>query len=156
LNFGEWENRMGKDTGIVTEVCIPSDPNYLAKLRRIVGCLADFAGMDTKEVQDTKLAVSEACANAIRHGSPQGMDDRITVKFSSAAGTMVAEVMDPGNGFDPDNLPERLPSQPGGYGISLMRTLSDEVEFRREGAGMTVRLVKRTKRNAVRTRRLSR
>lgn len=136
---------MRDSAGTITEVCIPSNPNYLARLRRIVGCLADYAGMDTKEVHDAKLAVSEACANAIRHGSPRGQEDRISVRLSSAGGTVVAEVTDPGEGFDPTALPARAESQPGGYGLSLMKSLTDEIEFLKNGEGMTVRLVKTAK-----------
>lgn len=146
---------MQHSAATITEVCIPSNPNYLARLRRIVGCLADYAGMDTKEVHDAKLAVSEACANAIRHGSPRGEEDKINVKFSFSGGTVVTEITDPGDGFDPTNLPERAATQPGGYGLSLMKSLTDEVEFLKDGHGMTVRLVK-TAKSPRRRRRLMR
>jgi len=129
----------------ITEVSMPSNPNYLGRLRRIIGCLADCAGMDAKEVHDAKLALTEACANAIRHGSPRGEHDRVTVRFSSALGTVVAEVSDHGEGFDPAALTARHSSELGGLGIPLMEALTDEVEFLRNGGGMTVRLVKRAK-----------
>lgn len=143
---------MGDGDRTVIEVRIPSNPDYLARLRRIVGCLAGSVGMGTREVQDAKLAISEACANAIRHGSPRGEADRVTVRFSSAAGTVVAEVTDSGAGFDPDDVPPRRAEQPGGFGLSLMKTLTDEVQFVKNGTGMTVRLVKRAKRLGSRLR----
>lgn len=134
---------MARGSSTVTEVSITSNPDYLARLRRIIGCLADCAGMDAKEVHDAKLAVTEACANAIRHGSPQGPDDKVSIKFSHAGGTVITEVTDHGSGFDPEEVHPRPIAQPGGLGIPLMKALTDEIEFLKNGKGMTVRLVKR-------------
>jgi len=126
----------------ITEVCIPSNPDYLAWMRRIVGCLADCAGMDPSEVHDAKLAVTEACANAIRHGSPHGADDKVSIRISSTKGSVVTEVTDAGAGFDPKEINARPRTEPGGLGIPLMKALTDDVQFEKNGAGMTVRLVK--------------
>ncbi|MBI2843632.1 MAG: ATP-binding protein [Armatimonadetes bacterium] len=122
---------------------MPSNPDYLSRLRRIVGRLADSAGMSAKEKYDTKLAITEACANAIRHGSPQGIEDRVSVRFSTISGAVVAEVTDRGGGFDPTGLHSRPTTEPGGLGIPLMRAMTDGVEFLKNGSGMTVRLIKR-------------
>jgi serine/threonine-protein kinase RsbW len=143
---------MPEATGTVTEIFIPSDPNYLSRLRTIVGRLATCAGMDLREVHEAKLAVSEACANAIRHGSPLGQDDRISIKLHFGSNTVVAEITDRGTGFDPSTYRPELRTTPGGYGIPLMKALTDQVEFEKNGKGMTVRLVKRAKRQ-LKTRR---
>jgi serine/threonine-protein kinase RsbW len=136
---------MQHNKGTVTEVSILSNPGYLPRLRRIVSCLADCAGMDGTEVNDAKLAITEACSNAIRHGSPGGALDRVTVRLLAGAGAVVAEVRDVGEGFDRALVGSHPVTQPGGLGISLMERLTDKVEFVREGKGMTVRMVKRAK-----------
>jgi len=136
---------MPDSPGAVTEVSIHSNPYYLDRIRRITGCLAGCVGMSVSEIDDAKLALSEACANAIRHGSPQGQSDRVIVRFSSAGGALIAEVADRGGGFDPDDLPGRSSAEPGGLGIPLMRALTDELEFLRNSKGMVVRLVKRAR-----------
>lgn len=128
---------------VVTVISIQSNPDYLTRLRKIVGCFATSAGMDTKEVQDAKLAVTEACTNAIRHGSPAGLSDQITVKLSSNKGKVVAEISDQGHGFDTSAVLAGPLVETGGLGI--MRSLTDEVEFRSNPDGTTVRLVKRAK-----------
>jgi serine/threonine-protein kinase RsbW len=135
-----------QNVGAITEVSIRSNADYLERIRRIIGCVADQVGLDHKESYDTKLAVTEACANAIRHGSPDPQSDRITIRLSSNSGTFVAEVTDRGVGFDAAAL--RVPDapQPGGYGIPLMKALTDEVEFLQNSDGTTVRLVKRARR----------
>ena len=61
---------------------------------------------------------------------------------------LVVRIIDPGEGFDPDNVADPLAEEnllkPSGRGIFLMRRLMDEVTLRRrpEG-GMEVRMVKR-------------
>ncbi len=136
---------MADGRGVVTEVSITSNPNYLARLRRIIGCVADCAGMDSREIHDAKLVLTEACSNAIRHGSPHGDSDRVSILISSDPGTVVAEIIDRGDGFDPSETVDRATRKDGGLGIPLMRALADEVEFVRSGKGMTVRLTKRAK-----------
>lgn len=131
--------------GSITEVSITNNPDYLARLRLIVACHADCAGMDSQEAYDAKLAVTEACANAILHGSPRQDMDRIVVRLSSAGGAVVAEVTDTGEGFDPSDVQPHCAERAGGRGIPLMRSLTDEVEFSQLDNGMTVRLVKRAK-----------
>ena len=98
--------------------------------------------MSEQEQHDTKLAVTEAFSNAVRHGSPNGGANSITLRFYTSDGVMVTEITDEGSGFDPSALKPRDMYQPGGMGIPLMRTLTDDVEFERGGRGMTVRLRK--------------
>lgn len=129
----------------ITEVSIRSNPNYIERIRKIIGCMADHVGMTGKECYDTKLAVTEACANAIRHGSPDQQKDRITIRLSSTREAVVAEISDPGEGFDPAALTLAHEPHPGGHGIPLMKALMDELDFQKNPTGTTVRLVKRVK-----------
>ncbi|MDO8588725.1 MAG: ATP-binding protein [Armatimonadota bacterium] len=131
-----------------TELCISIDsrPEHLPRLRTVVGCLAADLGMSSEEAQDTKLAITEACANAIRHGSPDGAGSGVTIKLVAGRGGMLAEVTDHGDGFDVNAITVPAPAErAGGMGIPLMRALSDRVEFLRNAKGMTVRLVKKVK-----------
>ncbi|MDO8683322.1 MAG: ATP-binding protein [Armatimonadota bacterium] len=140
-----------------TEVCISIDsrPEYLPRLRTVIGCLAENMGMSTQEMQDTKLAITEACANAIRHGSPDGEQNAVVIKLVTSSRGFVAEVTDQGAGFDADTLvPNTILEKPGGLGIPLMRAMADRVEFLRNAKGMTVRLLKKVK-GSVGRRRIS-
>lgn len=140
---------------VQTELCISIDsrPEHLPRLRAVVGCLAANMGMTLEETQETKLAITEACANAIRHGSPEGEADTVVIKLVADHAGIVAEVSDSGRGFNVDEvLPPAEPGQnPGGLGIPLMRALADRVEFLSAGKGMTVRLFKKI-RGGVRNR----
>lgn len=138
----------------ITEISLPSSAEYLPHLRRIISCLAASVGMGSQEVQDAKLAFNEACSNAIRHGSPQGENNFINIRFITNSQWIMTEITDEGAGFDPSTLPPKDTSTPGGLGIPLMKALTDNVEFEKNGRGMTVRLTKRAKdKRSRRTRR---
>ena len=100
--------------------------------------------LSLEEAADLELAVGEACANALRHGSPRGELDEIRIRCMRSGRALIVEVSDNGCGFDPDSVPAPVLGDFGesGMGIFLMRTLVDSVEFK-FGAGTTVRLVKR-------------
>jgi len=90
-----------------------------------------------------RVGIAEALANAILYGN--GTDPRklvrVSVRFDERAVTV--DVVDEGNGFDPESVPDpTLPEnldRPGGRGVFLIRQLMDEVEY--GGDGSSVRLV---------------
>jgi serine/threonine-protein kinase RsbW len=92
---------------------------------------------------DVRVAVGEALANAIRHGSPGGAADEVSVLVDAYVDRVVLTVMDRGGGFDGEPACERDLYASGGRGVMFMRALMDEVEFSclPEG-GTAVRLTK--------------
>jgi len=121
-----------------TRVCLKSSPEYLPRLRKIVACLADSVGMDEQEMDEVKLVLTEACVNAIRHGSPNGDIDNVLVTFQASGHILTADVTDSGSS---DSSAEPA----AGLGVRIMRKLTDSLEFIRHHAGLTVRLTKRAK-----------
>lgn len=121
-------------------------PDYLKRVRKVVACLAASVGMDEEESDDAALALTEACVNALRYGSPHGLEDHVFVTLQAQGRTLTAEVTDCG-GRDAfgDDAEE-------GMGIRLMRALSDEVEFVRGSSGLTVRFSKCAKHHRYRRR----
>ena len=113
---------------------IPSDPTLLDEL---VGDIT--AELDTTacwaDAETIGLAVREAIANAIVHGS-RG-DPEKTVRISVAVTEncdLSVNVKDSGPGFDPSALPNPIATEnllaPHGRGIFIMRQLMDEVDFK--------------------------
>lgn len=131
----------------ITEVSLKSCPEYLPRIRTIVACLADSVGMDAREISDTTLALTEACANAIRHGSPRGADDSVVVTLKSSPNMLTADVTDCGDASELV-LTSGVDAKGRGMGLRLMRMLSDSVQFIGHKTGLTVRLTKRAKRCA--------
>ncbi len=47
---------------------IPGKPEYLTVVRLAIASIADMAGFNVEEIEDIKIAVSEACKNVSCHG----------------------------------------------------------------------------------------
>jgi serine/threonine-protein kinase RsbW len=83
------------------------------------------------------VAVTESVNNAIRHGNKFDKDKNVLLSLFVDEDRLRFEIEDEGPGFDFTNLndptaPENI-ENPGGRGIFLMRNLSDEVEFSKDG-----------------------
>ncbi len=133
------------------ELDVPARPEFLSLIRSIVTLIAETGSkLPDRRIEDLRLAVTEACANAIdaERRKPELERQPVVVRCDLEADYVAVEVHDEGGGFDPDALtphpdvtkPARLMFERG-LGIPLMRELTDELDFRREGHGTTVRLV---------------
>lgn len=127
----------------VVELSLPPRPEVVAVVRLVVGALIDADPLfDEERGADVRLAVSEACTNAIQ-AQPAG--EPIVVRCEVTAGRLVFSVRDQGRGFDPEALPRhpavtdpaRLDHE-NGLGIPLIRLLSDAVAFDTDEDGTTV------------------
>jgi anti-sigma regulatory factor (Ser/Thr protein kinase) len=141
------------------ELRVPALAEHLGLVRLVVTTLAEtVGGLDGVRLDDLRLAVSEACANAVEAYGRQGRPGSpITLRLRAMPGMIEVQVHDEAGGFDPDGLvphppvdaPERLHHERG-LGIPLMKALADEAEFIEEGDGTTVRLVLRERRAVLR------
>jgi anti-sigma regulatory factor (Ser/Thr protein kinase) len=133
------------------ELVLPARPEFLAMVRAIVTLIAETGSkLPGPRIDDLRLAVTEAFANAIdaERRKPDDQRNAVVVRCDLDADLVAVEVHDEAGGFDPDALtphpdvtkPARLQFERG-LGIPLMRELTDELEFRPEGGGTTVRLV---------------
>ncbi len=125
---------------------ISGDPRAIDPAVREILANVRAAGCADGVEDDLALAVHEALANAVRHGSKNDPAKLIEclVACDPACGILVI-VRDEGPGFDPDAVPspvhgERL-FESHGRGIFLINQLMDKVEFAR--GGTEIRMVKR-------------
>jgi serine/threonine-protein kinase RsbW len=127
------------------DLIVPSDPRVVAEIRRRFETFVRGARFSPQEVEDLKIAVSEACANAIRHGSPHGPHNQFRFSTSLVGDQLTIEIADEGHGFTPRSasLPPPGEFQGGGRGIFLMQRFCDSLEVEREAGGTVVRLRKR-------------
>jgi serine/threonine-protein kinase RsbW len=108
--------------------------------------LAADAGLDDDERFRVTMAVHEAAINAVLHGNDYNPALQIAVTMENTGSKLVFVIADQGQGFDPDHLPD--PSAPEnllrgtGRGIFLIRSLMDEVNFRRLNPGTELTLIK--------------
>lgn len=127
----------------VIDITVESKPQEIRTLRNMVLRFAGNLPFTSDTLDDIELAVGEACSNAIRHGSPKGSEDTITLKCSKCERHLEIEVSDNGCGFNPAQVPSPNPNinTRGGMGIFLMHKLMDRVEFEFH-SGTVVRLIK--------------
>lgn len=128
----------------VTNFVVPCDPELVADIRHRVAQIAGSLPFTSEEVEDIKLAVGEACANAFQYGCPRGRSDTVAVPCVGDRESLTVEIEDLGPGLDPTAIPQPAPGslQPGGRGIFFMRLTMDEVSFFRKESGTLVRMVK--------------
>ena len=132
----------------VLELEIPASPEYIAIVRLIVSSLASSRrALADERIDDLKLAVSEACTNAIEAQDANTSGPLVTVGVLEDEDRLEVRVADRGPGFDPAALPIHPPvTDPDrlnferGLGIPLIRSLVDDVTFESTPEGTTVRL----------------
>jgi anti-anti-sigma factor len=110
----------------------------MSRVRSDVCDLVAPLGLGEHEVFDLKVAVGEALANAVRHGSPGGEADRVDVTVGAYGDRVTISVKDTGSGFDGALSVGEDVYASGGRGIMFMRALMDRVEFEESDDGGTV------------------
>jgi serine/threonine-protein kinase RsbW len=139
------------EAGEVIELEIPARAEFVALARLVVSALASSdSNLADERIDDLKLAVSEACTNAIEAHDAAGTEERVVVRCKAGGDALEVHIEDRGHGFDPGQLPDHPPvTDPDrlkferGLGIPLIRALVDEVEFSPTAQGTSVRLVMR-------------
>ena len=135
----------------IVELEIPARPEFVALARMVVAAIASSdAHMPDDRIDDLKIAVSEACTNAIEAHDAVEADERVVVRCRADGEVVEVRIEDRGGGFDPSTLPEHPPvTDPDrlkferGLGIPLIRSLVDEVEIKSSSDGTAVRMIMR-------------
>ncbi len=110
--------------------------------------LARDIGFPEDRVQDLKIALGEACANAIEHGAEADCQQKVGLAFSVDEGSVEVEVRDPGEGISdappPPDLNKKLSGEDPslrGWGFHIINSLVDEASIENEGDGTVLRMV---------------
>ena len=128
------------------ELRMDARPENLVLARLALGGVAARTPLGDDVVADLKLAVTEACTNAIEHayaGNPGA--NEIVVRFALDDDALSVEVQDWGVGFDTEVEPPRDDElrDRAGVGLMLIRSLTDELAIESGGAGTTISFGKR-------------
>lgn len=127
------------------EVTIPARAEFVSVVRLTTAAVAARQGLMYDEIEDLKIAVSEACTSLITAGVAPGSS--LVVRFALRRDALEVSVdgHGPGIALDPAAPDGDAALDEGRLGVFLMQCLVDEVEARRDVAAGTagVRLVKR-------------
>jgi serine/threonine-protein kinase RsbW len=123
----------------------PARADYLLLARLALSGIARAYPLEPDLLADLKLAITEACGNAVRHAYSNG-EGPVTVVFTVDDSRLEMRVEDEGAGVhlpaaDHWTLPEHLE---GGMGMAIIRAVVDEVEIDDgpEGRGTVLRMTK--------------
>ncbi len=125
-----------RHTRRVVELKIPSELGYEKVAREAVATVAGRLGFSAERIADIKLAVAEACTNAIAHGSPPDSLTTIVVILTADEKKLEILVKDPGFGSPPTDV--TVPdihkmvagkAKPGGMGLYIIHELVDKATF---------------------------
>ena len=120
---------------------ISANPEYVSIIRLTTSGIANKVGFCLDDIEDLKVAISEACMNAIKHS----LEDRFTIIYTMIEKGLTIEIIDNGKGYntkevsepDLDNLKE------SGMGLFIIESLMDEVNVEStEGKGTSIKMTK--------------
>ena len=126
------------------EMSIPAGTAYVAIIRLAVASLARTAGFDEERVDDIRIAVSEACTNAVLAHEEAGTQEPIEIAWSESADRVVVQVRDRvgtagsdgANPLDSQGFSSRMVMS-----VALLQEMADELEIETtESGGTTSRL----------------
>jgi len=127
--------------GRVVELSFPAHSRYLVLARLSLAGIAPVAHLSEDVLADLKLAVTEACANAVRHAYPEDEEGAVRLRVTIEGSSLVLEIADDGRGLGAATAdsPETATGLPeAGMGLSIMRAVVDELEIESPPAGGTV------------------
>lgn len=111
----------------------------------VLEIISDLARRELAANKDMELtlAVQEALANAVVHGSNRDASKMVDCWVAHGQAGFLIVVRDSGPGFDPGAVPNPLAqrglSSDHGRGIHMIRELMDEVHFQRNGSEIHMR-----------------
>jgi serine/threonine-protein kinase RsbW len=120
------------------DISFPADVNRVGEVVDKVVALACELYGDTGKEQEIALALTEALANAVKHGSKNNPALKVQCEVITNGPAMHIVVRDSGPGFDPSSVANPLElaglTADHGRGLHMIRQLVDEVRFARNGA----------------------
>jgi len=126
---------------------IPMRPDMELKVTHIASSVAEAMRLDKDKIDEIKLALIEACLNAIEHSKSK--DKKVHIKFKMTGDRLEIIIKDYGVGFDPSKIKEpkieeKLKSlSKRGWGLKIMRSLMDSVVINSHKGGTKIVMTKR-------------
>lgn len=112
----------------IVELRVPCKAEWVALARLSVAAVASRLHFSIDEIEDIKLAVAEACTNAIQHANGSAF---IEIKCEALTDRLRISVRDHGRGTRPESIHSRdlEDERVGGLGVFLIRSLMDDVTY---------------------------
>ena len=135
------------DTAVSLTITLPRIPDIELVALEGLERLARHLGIGEEKIGEARIVVTEAIINALEHAG--GAHPSVRVEFTISSGTLVVFVRDRGKGFNPAKLEDpviqkKLGTQSKrGWGMKLMKSLSDDFRIQTGKSGTTITITKR-------------
>ena len=129
------------------DLILPSIPEMELTATKAAEGVGQFMKLDQDKIEEIKMALIEACINAIEHS--QSKDGRINISFDMGEDELTVQITDHGQGFDLEKARAELKARrergerQRGWGLAIMEELMDKVEIDSNEEGTTITMVKR-------------
>ncbi len=140
------------------EIKVPAKAEYVGVVRLSTSGVANRMGFNYEDIEDLKVAISEAMTNAVTHAYQGAEEGEVTVGFGVYEDRLEVMVADYGGSFDLGKVKADIgpyeQSEPienlreGGFGLFLIDALMDKVEINSDH-GVIVLMTKYTQENKV-------
>ena len=145
-------NRVSPPAAAPVRLVIPARAGLELVAAESAASYAAWCGADEATCGDVRMAVVEACINAIEHGyagaSAESAEIVVTLELDAASRLRI-RIADKGRGFDPGSYREPAPIVPldaarrrRGWGLRLIRGFMDELDLVSDGNGTTLEMTK--------------
>ena len=121
----------GPDGSRAITLRIPAKAEYITLCRLTLSGLAQVRQIGDEAMAELKLALTEAVSNSVRHAYGPDGEGHVDITYELAPDRLGIEVVDDGEGFDPDEAPSFDGDElsEGGLGIAIIRSIADEFEI---------------------------
>lgn len=121
------------------EMKLPAKVEYIGVIRLIVSGIANRMGFDFEDIEDIKVAISEAVTNATKHAYSESDNGEVTLGFGIYEDRLEILVADYGGSFSLSDIKKQTGPyrhtetienlREGGFGLFLIDALMDKVEI---------------------------
>lgn len=134
----------------VLTMTIPAKPEYVGVVRLAASGILSRMQFTAEEIEDVKVALSEACTNAIQYAYPKSAKKaEVMITVAQKPKAIQITVADTGKGFDTKNPPSRQLHDKDihmGLGLVFIKNLMDDVVVTsRKNKGTIVIMTKKVK-----------
>lgn len=131
-------------TRIKYELNCKSNPKEVRKIEAVIKKLGRENHLPQEQCYKLLIVTTEAVNNAIIHGNKLDEKKIVNIKCCVNAHNITITVKDNGPGFEAERLPnpieERNLLKESGRGVFLIRSLTDDVKFKKLKHGSLIRM----------------
>ena len=127
-------------------IIVPAEIEYLYTCTKLVSSCAKKEGFDEKKISKIELSTEEALVNIYKHAYQEGGGNVEISCMIDQEDRFIVEIKDYGDPFNILNVRDAdintfNPYNIGGLGIFMIKSLMDEVRYRRESGANVLTLI---------------